>query len=492
MQLRAVLRLETYMAPDDRIFEKALARQLRSTPHEETPGRRSECADAETLAAYHERLLAPGELNAFKEHIAGCPRCQEILAQLEATDEIPLSVAGSQSESDRIVVMQPAPIAATVPAGSQPVAKPPRPISSATKRWIVPAGALAAGLLVWVVWQEGHLQKTLVRPSAPTTISENRRAESMPAQPPNSRNAAPVADDGAVAKLEAHPVPALTAPRREAPRGSVSGDYAAPGRVDELDRDLREQDLSDLRKRAPLKDAFNSKAPGPSNRVQQQSNAANYQYQASADPNETLKQDAPAYDSAGARVVAAPPPAVPKPATAAPTVAGYSGGADKKKSELQEEKALETQASTAAQTVTVDGSLSVLSTASSEFAGLASNRVIPVPGTKVIWRIEDDGRVRRSTNLGETWKVQHTGVNTAVLSGSAPSEKVCWLAGAFGTVAVTEDAGTHWTRHSLPIASPIDRIIAFDAQHAIVTLQSTNIQFETFDSGETWTRLTKK
>jgi hypothetical protein len=74
------------MPRDDREqnFEKALSRSLRSS--DAAPG--NDCLDAETLAAYHERLLDPEEMAQRKAHIASCERCQEILAQLEATDVI--------------------------------------------------------------------------------------------------------------------------------------------------------------------------------------------------------------------------------------------------------------------------------------------------------------------------------------------------------------------------------------------------------------------
>src|SRR5262249_3663746 len=101
--------METPMAPDDRIFEKALARHLRS---EAGPAQPASCADAETLAAYHERLLAPHELSAWKEPMAGGGLCKEILAQLEATDEIPV---GSAAESDKQPVF-------AMPAQAQAVA----------------------------------------------------------------------------------------------------------------------------------------------------------------------------------------------------------------------------------------------------------------------------------------------------------------------------------------------------------------------------------
>ena len=75
------------MAPDDRErnFDKALARHLR--PHA-PGGADASHPDAELLAAYHERLLAPEQMISSKEHIAGCSRCQQILAQLEAKSRI--------------------------------------------------------------------------------------------------------------------------------------------------------------------------------------------------------------------------------------------------------------------------------------------------------------------------------------------------------------------------------------------------------------------
>src|SRR5262249_41356932 len=51
------------------------------------------CPETDTLAGYHERTLPPEEMNSWKEHIAGCARCQAILAELEATDSIPVEVA---------------------------------------------------------------------------------------------------------------------------------------------------------------------------------------------------------------------------------------------------------------------------------------------------------------------------------------------------------------------------------------------------------------
>src|SRR5580704_17436696 len=72
------------MPSDDRDqqLERALARHLRDA----TPD--LDCPDAEILAAFHERTLALDEMTGWKNHIAGCTRCQETLALMEVTEEV--------------------------------------------------------------------------------------------------------------------------------------------------------------------------------------------------------------------------------------------------------------------------------------------------------------------------------------------------------------------------------------------------------------------
>ena len=72
----------------ERKFEQALARHLRAQGAREPEDAAAGCPDATTLAAFHEGMLSSEEMNFTKAHVAGCSRCQEILASLEATDEI--------------------------------------------------------------------------------------------------------------------------------------------------------------------------------------------------------------------------------------------------------------------------------------------------------------------------------------------------------------------------------------------------------------------
>src|SRR2546422_3020321 len=155
--------MEKPMAPDerDRRFDKALARHLRSAVPASQGG---SCPDSETLAAYHERSLLPEELNSWKEHIVGCAHCQMILAQLESTDQIPLEAADKEEAlamKESVAAMATQNLetlpAAAAPGKSQAAsgtrlrekARPFRLSSGVRWRWLAPAGALAAGLLVW-------------------------------------------------------------------------------------------------------------------------------------------------------------------------------------------------------------------------------------------------------------------------------------------------------------------------------------------------------
>src|SRR5450755_231141 len=191
------------MPRDDRDlnFQKALARNLHApapqstVPADATPSElaspsspKVDCPDAEILAAYHDRFLAPDEMISRKLHIAACPRCQAILAQLEATDEIPLEsdVVELAPTSVRAAVFAQAAGAAppaAAPSSLQPVAKFPSavemPRRSANWRWLAPAGVLAAALLIWVAVHESHPPQFQLAKNQQQPLPSN-----LPAAPP--------------------------------------------------------------------------------------------------------------------------------------------------------------------------------------------------------------------------------------------------------------------------------------------------------------------
>src|SRR5712691_12707905 len=197
--------MEKPMAPDerDRRFDKALARHLRSAaPAGEAarlpavPASQGDsCPDSETLAAYHERSLLPEELNSWKEHIVSCPNCQNILAQLEATDEISFEAAEREEVvekgSEPVIAARSAEAfpAAAAPGQSQraPGAAPPKKsrrallLRGARWQWLAPAGAIAAGLLVWIALHENQPLPRSALPENENKVAQTREpAASLP------------------------------------------------------------------------------------------------------------------------------------------------------------------------------------------------------------------------------------------------------------------------------------------------------------------------
>src|ERR1700682_864515 len=155
--------MERVMSSEDREkqFERGLARHLRGGSPD------AACPDAEMLAAYHERRFSQEEMEQWKQHIAGCARCQETLALVESSEvamreEWPEEVvAAPEYQNAGAMPAQGATVSGekeTVAGGaSQVVAiKDARSEKNAAARrrtilqWSAPAGAIAALLLLWL------------------------------------------------------------------------------------------------------------------------------------------------------------------------------------------------------------------------------------------------------------------------------------------------------------------------------------------------------
>ncbi|HVH50319.1 MAG TPA: hypothetical protein VM781_01535, partial [Candidatus Bathyarchaeia archaeon] len=179
----------------DRLFEKALARHLRGDV-----GGYSACPDAETLAAYHEGALSTEEVSAAKQHFTGCARCQDVLAQLEAAQSV--SELRNQEGELADVGATPRPQNGDVYGGASVpgiAARAPKETKigvarfPAKKKWLLrwaaPAGAVAAGLLLYVGLRD---YRSTARKAEPATeIAENREdhagardSYAQPAAPP--------------------------------------------------------------------------------------------------------------------------------------------------------------------------------------------------------------------------------------------------------------------------------------------------------------------
>jgi hypothetical protein len=518
------------MPADDALFEKALARQMRNRTPSDAPTANGEsapgdagaeqrnlggdaCPDAEILAAYHERLLASDEMNLWKEHIFSCARCQEILSQLEATEDV---FVGAR-EGDYAGVAhghELAPMVSALSASASPakavgqVAAPVVMRRRATRYWIAPAGAIAAGLFVWLGM---HYQSQNISRKKEAEIAENR-----PAVPPNG-----TAEPYSVANAD--------------------NKAAAPSSIDKLDSGA-ERELQALTKKS-----LSAKAPAPAPEVTNARGASAGTLGGVAANEPTAKQaDKPASNadaggqqavpkavtqtvevtsaaapvaqdqmSSGANVAPLPTergqelqamqaPAAPRPAAAprtsqvqnnraqnAQTQNGQTQNTQTQNAQTQDKDAQSSNAQAAgaligaqSEEITVSNSRDVLEKAKTE-----NPQMIPAPGGNIVWRVGKSGRIEQSANAGAMWTRQKSGVKVMLDSGSAPSAAVCWVAGRAGTILLTVDGGVHWTKIDSPIAGDIGGIIAADALHATIWDTDRKNNFMTTDGGATWTRV---
>ncbi len=455
------------MPSDDRerSFENALASHLRAG--NSAGDLHSPCSDAETLAAYHERSLAPEQMASLKTHVADCERCRQILAHLEATDEIPIAAPS---------MARPATAAANsnvrVLHGRRP----------ALWRWVAPAGALAAALLVWVAVREDKSvrippQATQVDVKAET--AKNLPAPSPPLEPPSF---------DATRKKETAPSDALSAlntvPRSQTagapkpPRQSLfkqkdsSNAGKKPWVTDDstqiadnsLNREVSPAPEQALQSRAELAERIET-AQTDAAKIAAEDKAANARRDALL--SGSLQQPAPASAPARTATAGAAPAAPSARARPSSEPAGVSGGVTQ-----QQE---------------IAGMSKFSQKAQMRLANSIGEVTIAAPGGLVSWRVGQAGIIEFSSDAGKTWALQPSGVTTDLLGGSAPSETVCWIVGGAGTILRTTDTGAHWQKLRAPVQEDILTVLALDARQATVSL--TNGSYQTTDGGATWNKL---
>ncbi len=443
------------MPSDDRErnFEQALASHL--LPGSSASGLSGACSDAETLAAYHERSLAPEQMASMKTHVTDCERCRQILAHLEATDEIAITAANTARQ----------PTAAA--SSSVRVLHGRRPT---LWRWVAPAGALAAALLVWVAVRENN--SVQIPPQPPRVdLKQAETAKSLPAPPPLSTSPALDAT-GNKERATSETFSALTA----APQSQTAGAPKPPPQslaadsaqmADSRNSDVFPPSVEALQSRAETLERIETGKIDAA-KIEAESKAANARRDAPPPPG-SRQQPAPT-PPRGAMAGAAPAPSVPQSAArsqVADESAGVSGGVTQ-----QQE---------------IAGTSKFSEKAKMRLANSIGEVTIAAPGGLVSWRVGQAGVIEISPDAGKTWTLQPSGVTTDLLGGSAPTDKVCWIVGSSGTVLRTTDAGAHWQKIRPPVQDDIRSVNALDARRASVSM--TNGSYQTTDGGATWNKL---
>jgi hypothetical protein len=478
------------MARDDRDlrFEKALARNLRANAPAEADATSHGCPDAEILAAYHERSLAPEQMISSKEHIAGCSRCQEVLAQLEATDELPVNAGQEQDQAENVLTMKVPDLALqehavagapmSAPRAASVMASPQKPRRAAKWQWFVPAGALAAGLLVWV-----SMHQTTMHQTNPPPLQVAKNEEFKTALPPAAQSEpAPSAKKESLSKDLQSSRPNLSDSRRDTSReayalrqnsrAALDQETAPPAPTNKLI--APRGDLSP-KKSAP---AF-GRAANPPSAATRTGVFAGKEFEkqgAAAAPAAPApaKTDSAAYAPNLEAPAPAPPPSA---ALKARAVAGAAGPQPP-----QEERS-------AVSAMTESVEVSAATVATTEADVLMNSVAIAAPNGKVLWRTASAGIIQRSTDAGSTWTPQKSNVVADLLAGSAASDKVCWMVGRTGTIVRTTDGGKHWRKVRPPVEDDLDSVSAVGAQQATVSAASSHKSYATVDGGRTWSAL---
>jgi hypothetical protein len=463
----------------DRQFENALARQLRADAVGD-----SACLDPELLAAYHERMLSPEEMIVAKRHVVSCGRCQEILAQLEATEHVlalrnvegnfVVARTSSQPHSGQVLEEESS-LSTTPPHAREPKNKiagfPDR--KNSLLRWAAPAGAIAAGLLLWIGVRE-------VRAPAKSAVQSSQIVDNRP-QSSDGFNSAPAApqlpekEKAEISRDEAYMVRPTVPPAAE-PRDELKNSRSALNLSDDLRADKKAASPSPKglsRQSSPPAPAMGrgegagsapagtgvagGKIAAKTDQVQAGSQTIESESQVALQQNEINQQAIPA-----ARAAAAPPPPAP---------------AREKQSTI-----VTAQAPTEMKD---SNPPAALNKAFYDVSALTS--VVMAPDGKSRWRFGLSGAVMHSSDAGRNWQPQSSGVTVDLNIGSAPSDNVCWIAGAAGTLLFTKDGGKHWTVITTPIAGDLGGVRAADAKHASIWDAPHRVVYETSDGGATWT-----
>ncbi len=115
--------------------------------------------------------------------------------------------------------------------------------------------------------------------------------------------------------------------------------------------------------------------------------------------------------------------------------------------------------------------------------------VIPTPDASIMWRVAGAHEIQLSRDVGATWRPQLTETNVRLITGSAPSPKICWVVGRGGTILRTVD-GENWETVKSPTKSDLTGVAAQNADVATITA-SDGSNYETKNGGAKWKHIKK-
>jgi hypothetical protein len=417
---------------DDRSIDRLLEAAMRARRLDDSPAGPS-CVDAETIAAWADGALPPGEARAVEMHLSGCMRCLETAAVFAKSAPPPLPARAPWWRSAHV-------------------------------RWLAPALA-GAGALTLMLWTRGpdvsaptgeKLQQaqTTARNEMPADSARPSLEADAPPQPRQDRKpseaAAPqskLADRAKEANLDLQSAPASKAvlEARDAARGATTPTPAGPPVGAALPATPGVTLLPPPPPPAPV--------PPPA--------VANL-------PRQTVTAPPPP---------GAPPPARPQAAAIAPPQPPTA------REEFARKVAVISEFRASA--VGADSARRISGGRGGGGRGAgAAQREAAAPAAPVRWRVMSTGVVEKSTDGGATWTQAAVSPTLQITTGAAPSPTVCWLVGRGGVVLLSTD-GVAFTRVAFPVATDLTAIRAGSALEATVTT-APGLTMTTTDGGRTW------
>jgi len=430
----------------DTALARLLAEALKSQSKPAGHGRDSACPDAEVLAAYAEQGLAEEETARWESHFADCDRCQRIIAVLAASGE---ELAEAEVETLGS-------LAAASSTARTPVAQ-----NAATRwtviwrrpvfwRWLVPVAGIASAAALWLALRQTAPPESLSAQKI-ATRSEAPQNEIVPGT--TARSAKP--DDTRIAQADLPAAPASS------PSSGVSLG----------DKEKAQANSSVATRQEALKKQETSRSAAQAPPISE-ADALETREEAAKDNRVPSAQAAEQKSQAGDAPTAAASAAPAAPSTPPPS----------RVSERAAMRDLDTAAGAPAPT---------------RLKALAENAVQTIvfgsPNRRALWRLGSGGRIEHSTDEGQTWQPQASGVTADLLAGVAPSEKIAWVVGRGGIIVRTED-GEHWRQVTPPaigaatpsaLNSDWIGVEARDTLHATIISRDLR-RFVTEDGGRTW------
>jgi len=435
------------------------------------------CPSPDLLAAYFEHALDKNEASELDHHFSTCARCREQIAAMIRADS-----AEPESKASWLLDW----------------------------RLLTAAAVMMLIVTVWLVRRPNQLSPVAENRNAPVAVPPKQTTESDYALKSTESSPTPASRVAGGALKQA--MPALTAPAG-APSGPPSGGElkdekkAVQGSL-ALDQQAGSAAGQQANNRAlgiesdqVVTGAAPSAALVPPQRVRVGHAGASQQQQ------QQLQQQIPA----SSQMVMVEPGPASGPAPAAPSGSPQNARAPAKAANT----ANTSVPSSVAETVTVQaanenqpamGAKDKQSSnavgagvAGGVVGGYVSNadqaqlqtleerktgKVIDTPIAAIKWRITPAGFVERSEDGGATWIGQEPDPEAHLISGSAPTDKVCWLVGKEGVVLVTKDAA-NWKKIPPPVSTDITDVSAKSASAATVTTADGR-RFTTHNEGKKW------